>query len=203
MARIIAHFSDEDIHTLVDQGKIQNTTVDRELRRVLIGRRDKILFRWLRTLSPLTRPTSSKNEICFRDLAVYSNIVDPTTRAYDAFLWEENKDERAKKIKVQKGKNGEAQVCAKLGIDQGEKKYFVLEVVATNIAYESNGDIKKPNRPPVKVHFYREKDQQIKIVALERDLKVNYDLPLKNYSNPLKTKHYYNDDPPDFNLETE
>ncbi|MCG8418062.1 MAG: hypothetical protein MJE77_08990 [Proteobacteria bacterium] len=75
MARILARFSAEDIVAMVDEAKISNPVVRSEIIRVMVGRRDKILRRYLGRLSPLTEPVIRGNQVCLRDTAVQAGIV--------------------------------------------------------------------------------------------------------------------------------
>src|SRR5690606_13722080 len=56
MARIVARFTDEHVRALARQGLFLDPVVESELARILMGRRDKILERYLTRLSPLTWP---------------------------------------------------------------------------------------------------------------------------------------------------
>lgn len=80
MARIIAGFGDAQVDAIVDAGAFQNEVVDAELRRILKGRRDRILRRWLTRLSPLGRPVVhgdvAAQELCLQDRAVVAGIAD-------------------------------------------------------------------------------------------------------------------------------
>lgn len=79
MARIIARFTDEHIRRVIRTGRLGSPLLESELLRILEGRRDAILRRYLTRLSPLERPTVSAVagglELCARDLATVSGIA--------------------------------------------------------------------------------------------------------------------------------
>ena len=116
-------------------------------------------------------------------------------------MWAGQKDDYLGPGKIEI--NGPLGVCVVLKSNNFKKSkdnYFVLEIVATNIASTIKGKLIKPNRPPLRIHFYRQSINEIKIVALERDLRPNFNLPLEKYSNLIETNHYYNDGSPDMQL---
>ncbi len=57
MARIISHLDDADIEAIVDEAHLSSPIARSELIRILLGRRDRILSRYLLRLSSLERPT--------------------------------------------------------------------------------------------------------------------------------------------------
>jgi hypothetical protein len=73
MARLLARFGPEHIRALVGEGRIENPELAEELVRVLQGRREKILRRWLLRLSSLTDPTVEPHaggaRLCLQDRA--------------------------------------------------------------------------------------------------------------------------------------
>lgn len=89
MARILARFGDAQIEALVARGRFAEPIVSSELTRILVGRRDRILERWLTRLSPLTRPRTvrARRAICLEDRAVTTGFRDRETRRYEARAW--------------------------------------------------------------------------------------------------------------------
>jgi len=85
MARILAGFSDEALQTLVGEGQFADPLLDAELTRILIGRRQRILERYLTRLSPLTHPEirrGTDSELCLRDLVWASGLHAGHERRY-------------------------------------------------------------------------------------------------------------------------
>jgi hypothetical protein len=87
MARILARFSDDDLRELAKVGRFSRPEVAEELARILIGRKDRILARYLVGQVPLGRPwlasapTGAANGdgkgrwLCVEDLAVTGGVV--------------------------------------------------------------------------------------------------------------------------------
>ena len=91
MARILARFREPHIAALVERGRFTQSIVARELGRILIERRRRILERYLTRLSPLTQPSvrsqGSGLEVCLEDLSVSSGLRSPGSRRYEARAW--------------------------------------------------------------------------------------------------------------------
>ncbi len=165
MARIIARFTDEHVRALVANGKIQNELIENELIRILIGRRDKILRRYLTRLSPLTEPqvrkTASTAELCLNDLAVRSGVFAPQQRRYSARGW------------LTKGLHPVAmtapravafgQVCVPLPqvarASAEQPRYVIVDVFARSGSEQ---------RTPVRVHLYHLGGADYRVVGLQR-----------------------------------
>src|SRR5690606_32840200 len=64
MARIIARCTRAHLQALVRLGRYADPTTERELVRILAGRRRAILERYLTRLSPLTDPRLDRGELC-------------------------------------------------------------------------------------------------------------------------------------------
>jgi len=85
MARILSTFSDDMLRVLVQEGQLKDPLLEKELLRILIGRRDRILERYLGKLSPLTRPElrrGTDSELCLRDLVSASGQQPERARRY-------------------------------------------------------------------------------------------------------------------------
>src|SRR5690606_32386971 len=82
MARIIANITPAHIHAAVRASRLQKPVFEEELERVLVGRREKLLKRWLTRLSPLTWPSvvpggEAGQALCLRDVAIEAGIAGP------------------------------------------------------------------------------------------------------------------------------
>jgi hypothetical protein len=88
MARIVAHFTDADVRAIVEQARLSTPELARELTRILLARRDRILERWLSRLSPLWAPRVTEGQgglvVCAEDLAVRAGLVAAERRSYEA-----------------------------------------------------------------------------------------------------------------------
>jgi hypothetical protein len=69
MARIVARFDDAAIAAVVREGRLSSPIVQSELERILRGRRDKILRRYLLRLSSLTDIHMEDRVLCARERA--------------------------------------------------------------------------------------------------------------------------------------
>lgn len=74
MARIVARISPDHVRAAVRVGRFSDPIVERELTRVLLERRARILERYLSVLSPLAWPTVEGERLCLEDLAVEGGI---------------------------------------------------------------------------------------------------------------------------------
>jgi hypothetical protein len=70
MARIISHLDDKTLSAVIDEAHLYDPLIRSELERILRGRRDKILRRYLLRLSSLTRPEVKEGRrLCVEDRA--------------------------------------------------------------------------------------------------------------------------------------
>ncbi len=84
-ARIIVGFTDEHLRRIIRSARFGDPKLEQELLRILKGRRDKILERYLTRLSPLAQPHVEAQQplLCLRDVAVSAGIA-PAGRPYSA-----------------------------------------------------------------------------------------------------------------------
>lgn len=88
MARIIARMGEPEIRALVETGHFSRDLWRDELVRILMGRRERLLERYLVRVSPLSFPEVSEGRLCLRDLAVESGLRDASEREYSARAFE-------------------------------------------------------------------------------------------------------------------
>jgi len=86
MARIVARLSDAHLRAIVKTGLLLPEHESRLLE-VLIGRRDKVLRRYLERLSPLAWPEARGPELCLEDLALGAGLTPRGARRYAARAW--------------------------------------------------------------------------------------------------------------------
>lgn len=171
MTRIVAEFTDAHIDAMIEKAKLSDPVVKRELRRVLIGRRDKILRQWLTVLSPLTQPKVERSkkgvQLCLRDLAVYTNIISKSERVYFASSWQG------------KGKKPQSLGTLPVNIGKNENVCVTLPTVASatphNPAYLSirvdAGSKYNSKKLPLNVYLYQFGSKDYQVVGLERPKK--------------------------------
>jgi hypothetical protein len=164
MARIVARFGDAHVRALVARAHFSSAVVTAELERVLIGRRNRILERWLTRLSPLTEPRTAEarsggHRLCMEDRAVTSGLRDAASRHYEAHAW--NLDtHRERDVEVEPRGVG---VCVRIPPEAREPgsapDYLVVDVVARTQGRETTA--------PLRVHAY-ELDEGLRVIGLER-----------------------------------
>lgn len=161
MARILARFSDSHIRALVARARFSNATVSSELFRILKGRRDRALERWLTRLSPLTNPTldADGSHVCLDDLAILAGIREVDGRVYHArsFAGESLEPRRVSMDAVG------SRVCVSIprsSTASAEPNYVLIDVVAASEGRETTGVLR--------LHLYDLGESRARIVGLER-----------------------------------
>lgn len=155
MARILARFSRAHIEAVARLGRYAEPITERELVRILAGRRRAILERYLTRLSPLADPVVRDRELCMTDLAVSSRLRWPQDRRYEARAYAGEPLAPIASPPVRVDDAGET-VCVRV---PGADDYLVLDLIA------SSG----PERTaPARVHFAIDPDGQIALAGLER-----------------------------------
>jgi len=167
ITRIVSRFSDDHIRAMVERARFSDPIVASELARILIGRRDRILERWLTRLSPLAWPTVRSNEdgthqLCMQDLAISGGIRDARWRRYRAQAWTgEPFHEIDMPNGVQHAEDGWA--CTTLpsveGASESTPECLVIDLTAQTPEHETAF--------PARVHLYAGGDRY-QIVGLER-----------------------------------
>lgn len=168
MARIVAHVDDDAIDAMVDAAKIRSEITDRELRRILKGRRDKILRRYLGRLSPLAKPElktalgSGEPRLCLADLLARAGLVAFADRKYvvRAFVG----DGLAEVDAGPPTTPGAPWVCAPLpavpGASKDSPRYVIVDVIGVSPGFD--------RRAPARVHLYHLGGADYRVVGLER-----------------------------------
>jgi hypothetical protein len=165
MARIVARFRDEHVRAIVRTAKLGDPALERELVRLLLGRRDKILRRYLTQLSPLSDPSLERTErgsrLCLRDLGTRTGVVLPSARGYRARAW--LGDQLRPTLPLVRGARGHracVDLPATLGASRTRPEYLIVDVRAGIRGAEY--------QPPTRVHLYQVGDAEYRIVGLER-----------------------------------
>lgn len=161
MARIIAEFRDPQIEAIVAMGKIKDEAVEAQLLSTLIGRRDKLLTRWFRNISPLTHPdvksTPTGLDVCVRDLALYAGTIGTIQRRYETRLLAANGELLGEKFRSTRAAE---MYCVHLpSAALATYSYSVVEIAGRSSV--------NPSEKPLRLHLYRAKSAW-KIAGLER-----------------------------------
>ena len=166
MARIIAEFRDEHLREVIKTASFGRALLDQELFRILAGRRDKILRRYLAKLSPLARPVvlaeSGVARLCVKDLALFAGIARASTRVYGArgFVG----DELQATPPIELAAAAAPRVCARLpavpGASPARPGYLIMDLSSS-----SEGE-QKPG--PLRAHLYHLGGNDYRLAGLER-----------------------------------
>jgi len=123
MARILARFTDERIDALLGEARADTPLVRSELLRILKGRRDKILRRWLLRLSSFTDPAvemrGDTRWLCLQDRAEEAGLGAPPDPW--AAAWTDS--QQAVRTELQRIPGG---VCARVPAHASD--YLVIDV---------------------------------------------------------------------------
>ena len=165
MARIIAEFDDEHLRVLVQQGRMAEPALEAELLRLLKGRRDRILERYLTRLSALTLPkirSGTEADLCLRDLVEASGLRRGHERRHAVLAYVDESGSSRPLTPVRKAVGH--RVCATLprlaGAGPQTPKYMVVDWVAQSGSF--------PAELPARIHLYDLGPQGLQIVGLER-----------------------------------
>ncbi len=166
MARIVARMTPLHVQAMIQAGKLQDEALEDELTEVLLGRRQKVLARWLSRVSALTDPrlvvTAHGAGLCMEDLAVTSGVSPLALRSYQARAWLGERLTPQPLTLAQRSPS----VCVPLpAIDQGtaaspdHPRYLIIDLYA----YAGS-----QSRNPARVHLYHLGGTNYRIVGLER-----------------------------------
>jgi hypothetical protein len=161
MARILSQFTEEHLRTIVATGMFSAQSIADDLVRILRGRQEKILERYLTRLSPLAFPrivnAQNRSWLCMRDLAIEGGIRTQRNRHYRATAsidWPDTTQTNT----LDHG-SAEGHVCALLPV-LSHPRYLVVELVAGTIRHETTG--------AAQVHLYVLGPNHYRIVGLRR-----------------------------------
>ena len=168
MARIIAEVDDEALATMIAQGQIHDDLARSELTRILRGRREKILRRWMANLSPLSRPrietSEGQPELCMKDLAVSSGIAPSGDRWYAGRAYLTESATPAPLEGLRATGDPDLHVCTPLpqvpGASESTPQYLMIDIAGLT----GRNDAIRPAR----VHLWHLGGTEYRIVGLQR-----------------------------------
>lgn len=165
MARLISELKGPHLRALVAAAKFAEPMLETELLRVLEGRRDRILERYLTRLSALTLPALRRGrtrELCLRDLAVESGLRAAGVRRYAATAYVNGAGPGVSLGALHRAAGD--RVCLEVAPLPGARpelpRYLVIDLVA-----QSGSDAPEF---PARVHLYDLGAPGLTVVALER-----------------------------------
>jgi hypothetical protein len=164
MARIIARFDEAHLKRVLKEADLTPELAARLLG-VLVGRREKVLRRYLTRLSPLAwpevLPAGPSAHLCLEDMALTAGIVSPRARGYATRAWATTELDP---IPVGTGHAERGRyVCLHLpkvsGASKASPKYLIVDVTAKTASTSTQ---------PVRVHLYHLGGRDYRVVGLER-----------------------------------
>jgi len=163
MARIIARFSDAHLRELVQIAELGSPELESELFRLLGGRRDRVLDRYLTRLSPLTHPAlrrSAPSDLCLLDVVAESGVRPGRERGYAVTAYPGGAPARLEHVRA----TVDHRVCAGLpraaGASAAAPAYLVVDWVSQSAGYAAEF--------PARVHLYDLGADGFQIAGLER-----------------------------------
>jgi len=151
MARKLAEITPEHLRAIVREGQFSDPRAAEYLIRALVGRRSKLLDRYLLTWTPLSRPRAEGRELCFDDVATIGGVTAPLLRpmTHRATL-------DGRQLRVHAGPHGE--VCATIPSGSGYRQVKVEGHISDEPGW----------LPPVEIHFVDRGGEGLLVVGVER-----------------------------------
>jgi hypothetical protein len=166
MARIISRFGEEEIRALVETGRFSRELSEDELVRILLGRRERILERYLTRLSPLSFPAvevaGRSSRLCLRDVAIESGLRDVGAREHGAraYLGWPPLDG----VEARTAMEATGRLCVDLphqpGATPESPRYLIVDVTVSTPSRDEPA--------PARVHLYQLGPARYRVVGLER-----------------------------------
>jgi hypothetical protein len=162
MARIIAQFGEAHLKQLAAVARLEDAALEAELLRLLGGRRERVLARYLTRLSPLALPVlrRSGDELCLRDLLEQSGLRRGRARSYAVTLHAGGSSRRIEPVRARPGQR----LCVELprapDATPLAPAYLMLDWVSASDGFEPEF--------PARVHLFDQGSQGLAVVGLER-----------------------------------
>ena len=145
-AKIIIRFSEEQIRTAVDQGRLSDPRSAAYLTETLVARQRKTARYWFSRVNPLDRFEVGDSALCFQDLAARYALEDVSATRYaiDAFDYRG----QATGFSAQASPGRDGRVCIDgIGPSSSRDGYLIVRIVTDRGSYRL---------PPTLVHLARE-----------------------------------------------
>lgn len=164
MARILAEIDAPRLEAALSPAQVQESLTHDEIVRILLGRRQKILHRFLSRLSPLTRPEvrplagGAGSALCLRDAAVVGGVAMAGRRRDTATFFD---GDTLAPVAQAEGHREGVEVCLPLPEPLESERYLIADIITDDVAY--------PKLGPLRVHLYQAAGSgQVLIAGLER-----------------------------------
>lgn len=166
MARIIARFDEPQLAAIISMAQV-DPELGHQLLQALVGRRQKILRRYLSRLSPLADPVivggAGPQRLCLRDAAVAAGVA-PATRSYWAQTRREGQGAQFSPVRVELGAAG--QPCVALPVVPASNEERPVEV-SIDVGVTRGAHPDEPVPHPLRLHVYLWGDRTL-IAGVER-----------------------------------
>ncbi len=162
MARVIAHLDREDVAAAIETGRFSRAIASGELERIVMGRRDKILERYLTRVSPLSEPVAAAGRLCLRDLAITGGIRRSEDRRYAARAWRGWPPREHGRVQARAEGELACLTLPSADASVGAPVYWIVDVMVRTPGADRPG--------PARVHLYQHGARSYRVVGLERPL---------------------------------
>jgi hypothetical protein len=171
MARILANITDAHLEAALDVAEVKNDLVRSELSRILRERREKILRRWFRRISPLTWPAVERGphgaRVCLRDLVVATHLVEAwDERPYWGRAWHHLGGARLEPLEVvAMVRRPPDRICVTLPTIAGASPEAPAYLIVDVAGLDGFGD---EEARPIRLHLYQLGPAAYRLVGIER-----------------------------------
>ncbi len=174
MTRIIARITPESLTAALQRAQVRDPLVRSELTRIVFGRREKILQRWFRNLSPLTDPTLRQTDrgtdLCLEDLALMAGVVARDTRLYGSRGWRLTKRSKLREVDVAAPQpQADNMICVALPDIQDASPDRPAYLIVDLIGLDGERD---DHSRPARIHLYQVDWGSYVVVGLQRPYKL-------------------------------
>lgn len=155
MARKLAEIGPVHLRAMVHEGKFSDPRNDERLYRTILGRREKLLERYLLSWTPISRPRAEGRELCFDDMATIAGLTAPRLRP---MTHEASLEGRRLPVRVPDPEQGTI-VCATL--PPGGPEYAVVDIrghISDGVGW----------LPSVRVHVWDRPGRPLLVAGVER-----------------------------------
>ena len=175
-ARILARFDEHAVRVMLRESQISDQTLQDELVRVLMARRQRLLAHHLAERSPLANfeVQPDGTTVCFEDLSTMTGVTRPTAVRYDTATWTNDWTNPRWIRHETDAVSDPRRVCISLVGDQGQRSAIAPGAADDDPSRYQITDITlvpepgAPGIPPARLHFYDLGERGFRLVGIER-----------------------------------